>query len=271
MSRRSGRLRWLAAGLLTLLALGVAGMTVVAALRPARLVATDPPAGTRLTTAPEAVTLTFNGPLDGEQTHVWLTGPGTAFAPTGAPRLAGSRVELPVTVSGDGSYRIGYHVQFATGQTVAGAIPFTVAAGLTAPPLVGTTVSPPVTAPPAGSAGGGHHAGAGGPADLALLLLPVATGAVLLVLLARRQRDRPTGPSGRRPRAWALREPEDADGLPADQDPARPAGRPDRQEEQRCLYRPMPPPSRPNSGGPGTPSATAGRASGRPSSAAEPH
>ncbi|WP_433528539.1 copper resistance CopC family protein [Micromonospora sp. CA-263727] len=229
-TRRPDRGRWLAAGLLTLLALGVAGLTVATELRPARLVATDPPADTRLTTAPDAVTLTFNGPLDGEQTHVWLIGPGGAFAATGTPRVRGSSVALPVTVVGDGSYRIGYHAQLAAGQTVTGAVPFTVAAGLTAPPEAGRAVPPAVTAPPAGSAGGGHHGSADGPANLALLLLPVATGAVLLVLLARRRRARPGGPPeppadggpGRRRRAWVLREPEEADSRPAGQEPARP-------------------------------------------------
>ena len=132
--RRGPGLRWLAAGLLTLLALGLAGLTLAAQLRPARLVSTDPPAGTRLTTAPAAVTLTFNGPLDGERTHVWLVGPGGAFAATGAPRYRGNGVEVPVTVAGDGRYRVGYHAQLATGQTATGVVPFTVAAGLVAPP-----------------------------------------------------------------------------------------------------------------------------------------
>ncbi|MFG1723016.1 copper resistance CopC family protein [Micromonospora chalcea] len=232
--RRGPGLRWLAAGLLTLLALGLAGLTLAAQLRPARLVSTDPPAGTRLTTAPAAVTLTFNGPLDGERTHVWLVGPGGAFAATGAPRYRGNGVELPVTVAGDGRYRVGYHAQLATGQTATGVVPFTVAAGLVAPPRAAPAVSPPVTAPPDGSAGGGHHGGTGGAAGLALLLAPVVTGAVLLVLMARGRRDRPAGddppgsaadpgPGGRR-RAWVLREPADADDRPADREPARPGG-----------------------------------------------
>ncbi|MBQ1044337.1 MULTISPECIES: copper resistance CopC family protein [unclassified Micromonospora] len=232
--RRGPGLRWLAAGLLTLLALGLAGLTVAAQLRPARLVSTDPPAGARLTTAPAAVTLTFNGPLDGEQTHVWLVGPGGAFAATGAPRYRGDGVELPVTIVGDGHYRVGYHAQLATGQTATGVVPFTVAAGLVAPSRAAPAVSPPVTAPPDGSAGGGHHGGTGGAAGLALLLAPVVTGAVLLVLMARGRRDRAgddgppgsaadSGPGGRR-RAWVLREPEDAGDRPADREPARPGG-----------------------------------------------
>ncbi|PPA58049.1 copper resistance CopC family protein [Micromonospora chalcea] len=230
--RRGPGLRWLAAGLLTLLALGLAGLTLAAQLRPARLVTTDPPAGARLTTAPAAVTLTFNGPLDAERTHVWLIGPGGAFGATGAPRYRDNGVEVPVTVVGDGRYRVGYHAQLATGQTATGVVPFTVAAGLGAPPRAAPAASPPATAPPDGSAGGGHHGGTGGAAGLALLLAPVVTGAVLLVLMARGRRDRPAGgtpssagpgPGGRR-RAWVLREPEDAGGRPADREPARPGG-----------------------------------------------
>ncbi|MFC0099214.1 copper resistance protein CopC [Micromonospora marina] len=218
--------RWLAAGLLTLLALGIAGLILAAQVRPARLVTTDPPAGARLTTAPTAATLTFTGPLDGGQTHVWLVGPGAAFAATGAPRFSGTDVELPVTVVGDGRYRLGYHARLATGQTATGVVPFTVAAGLVAPSQAARTVSPPVTAPPEGSAGGGHHGGTGGAAGLVLLLLPVATGAILLLLMARGRRDRPAGSPdgagpGRRRRAWVLREPQDADERSADHEPAR--------------------------------------------------
>ncbi|MFF0723122.1 copper resistance CopC family protein [Micromonospora sp. NPDC003816] len=231
--RRGPGLRWLAAGLLTLLALGLAGLALAAQLRPARLVTTDPPAGARLTTAPAAVTLTFNGPLDAERTHVWLIGPGGAFGATGAPRYRDNSVEVPVTVLGDGRYRVGYHAQLATGQTATGGVPFTVAAGLGAPPQATAAASPPATAPPDGSAGAGHHGGTGGTTGLALLLVPVVTGAVLLVLMARGRRDRlaggPHGSSagpgtGRRQRAWMLREPEDPGDRPADREPARPGG-----------------------------------------------
>lgn len=137
------------------------------------LTGSDPEAGSTQSTAPAAVTLTFDAAVQNYQPVLVVTGPdGTVFS-TGAAVVSGSTVRVDLVGAGPaGAYRIVYRIVSADGHPVSGELTYTLAAA-----AAGTAVGSP-------AAGGG----AATPADdsasgsSAWLWIGVGVAAVLLVV-----------------------------------------------------------------------------------------
>ncbi|WP_019629732.1 copper resistance CopC family protein [Actinomadura atramentaria] len=111
---------------------GLAAFVLLAGQRPAlahnRLVATDPPAGARLATAPGRVMFTFAEPVQesDEYDAITVTGPGmTRWEVTGV-KVYGDTISATVGALGPaGTYTLGYRIVSADGHPTTGAITVT--------------------------------------------------------------------------------------------------------------------------------------------------
>lgn len=105
------------------------------------LVSSDPAKDASLASAPAAVTLVFNEPLDRGFTELAVLGPdGTSHWEGGPPVVTGEKLSAPLRALGSaGVYTVKYRVVSADGHPVSGAVPFTLTtAGL------GTAAAPKV-------------------------------------------------------------------------------------------------------------------------------
>ncbi|MGH3933102.1 MAG: copper resistance CopC family protein [Pseudonocardiaceae bacterium] len=107
------------------------------------LIASDPPDGASLATAPARVSLTFDLPVQPGFTTVTVTGPDGNQWQAGAPNEDGAVVSVPVQPLGPtGEYLIGYQVLGADSHPVRGAVRFILTApgtGSPAPPESGAS------------------------------------------------------------------------------------------------------------------------------------
>jgi methionine-rich copper-binding protein CopC len=157
-----------------LLVASVMILALVVETRPAHLVSARPADGARLASPPSQVELTFSARPDPARSHVNVGSADGKPVPAGAFGVTGERASLPVTVVGDGEYRVAYHMVFDGGRTVSGMLRFAVGAG-------------PVRAD-AVPAAGGHGHGSVGPGTQLITCVVLAALAVVALLLLRRRR-----------------------------------------------------------------------------------
>ena len=142
----------------------LSGLAVAATATPAsahaELISSDPAQGATIATPPQQVVLTFNEPVTLGATPVAVTGPSGAAWTVGAPVADGAVVTAPVQASGPaGSYSVVYEMVSKDGDTVRGAVTFTLTAAAAPPPTTTTTTTTTATttattteAPPATTA-----------------------------------------------------------------------------------------------------------------------
>jgi hypothetical protein len=143
--------------------------------------------GPRLALTPPVAVLTFAGPVDPADTHVWLSRGDRATA--AAAVADGSTVRARLARPADGDYRMGYHVRLADGRALAGEYDFRIVGG-----------APDGAPRPRARPAAGHHGGDGPGAWL--LAVPVLAG---LAVLAAATRNRRAGRDRPRP-VWTLRQ-----------------------------------------------------------------
>lgn len=91
------------------------------------LVSSDPAKDSSIATAPAAVTLVFNEPLDRGFTELTVLGPdGSSHWEGGTPVVTGEKLSAPLRALGAaGVYTVKYRVVSADGHPVSGSVPFT--------------------------------------------------------------------------------------------------------------------------------------------------
>ncbi|UMP05890.1 copper resistance CopC family protein [Amycolatopsis sp. EV170708-02-1] len=134
------------------------------------LVSSDPAKDSSLASAPAAVTLVFNEPLDSGFTELTVLGPdGTSHWEGGKPVITGEKLSAPLRALGAaGVYTVRYRVVSADGHPVSGSVPFTLT---TAGP--GTAAAPKVRT---------DTAAALPPSDDSLPVWPWIAGSALVAL-----------------------------------------------------------------------------------------
>ncbi|MFJ8910859.1 copper resistance protein CopC [Amycolatopsis sp. NPDC102389] len=134
------------------------------------LVSSDPAKDSSFASAPAAVTLVFNEPLDRGFTELAVLGPdGTSHWEGGEPVVTGEKLSAPLRALGAaGVYTVKYRVVSADGHPVSGSVPFTL-----------TTAGPGTAAAPKPRT---DTAAALPAADDSVPLWPWIAGAVLVAL-----------------------------------------------------------------------------------------
>lgn len=102
--------------------LGVVGTwSAPAASAHSRLVSSDPENGASLSAGPQAVTLTFNEPIQSAYAVVNVVGPDNHFWQSGEPVVDGKDVRVAVGELGPtGEYTVNYRVTSADGHVISG-------------------------------------------------------------------------------------------------------------------------------------------------------
>jgi methionine-rich copper-binding protein CopC len=174
------RARAWAAVATAVLALAVLGGLLPRVTGPRTPTATVSPADdSRLRSAPAAVSLTVDGPVDPAGTHLSVTGPDGRPAATLAPSVDGDVVTQRMSIRTPGGYRVAYHVTLRDGRSTFGESTFD----------VGQVGGTDAAAPDPAAAGDHRHDRMTG-LDLALLTLDALLVAVVLVVLIRGPRRR---------------------------------------------------------------------------------
>ncbi|GAA1037964.1 hypothetical protein GCM10009557_52740 [Virgisporangium ochraceum] len=151
--------RWVTAAALGLLAIMVLPATPAAAH--AKLTASNPQAGSLVSAALPAITLTFSGPVKPELTTIVVAGPDGVNRSTGAPTLADVTITQPVNALPQGQVKVTWRTVSADGHPINGTFDFTNGAAASAPdasstPAAATPAAPtatPTAAAPAEPAG----------------------------------------------------------------------------------------------------------------------
>jgi copper resistance protein C len=167
------------------------------------LVGSDPADGASLSTAPTAVTLTFDGPVQpGFAEVVVLDAAGTHYYAQGAPQVDGRTVRQQLAPLSNGVFQVSYRVVAADGHPVTGTLSFTVVpvsvspltpteAPAAVPPA--TDIPAPTAVPPATEETTAAEAGLSAPWALlstgVVLLLVLSTGLIALHLRRARRAD----------------------------------------------------------------------------------
>ena len=200
--------------------LALAGATVLGLAAPAQahnfLVSSTPAAGEVVTTLPESISITTNGPLldltgDGAGFALQVTDAAGAFYGDGCLTVSGSTLSTPAALGAAGTYRVVWQVVSEDGHTVSDQFTFEwapaadaePATGQAAPPVCGvvpeetTTPTADATATPGATAEPvtrPEHENASLTDVLWIggaILAALAAAAIALVVVARR--NRPTG------------------------------------------------------------------------------
>ena len=198
----------------------LAGATVLGLAAPAQahnfLVSSTPAAGEVVTTLPESISITTNGPLldltgDGAGFALQVTDAAGAFYGDGCLTVSGSTLSTPAALGAAGTYRVVWQVVSEDGHTVSDQFTFEwapaadaePATGQAAPPVCGvvpeetTTPTADATATPGATAEPvtrPEHENASLTDVLWIggaILAALAAAAIALVVVARR--NRPTG------------------------------------------------------------------------------
>jgi methionine-rich copper-binding protein CopC len=165
----------------TLLLIGTAlAVTAPQALAHTQLTVSDPPDGASLGTAPQQIKLTFAEAVTLPADPIQVTGPGGALWMVGKPTISGAVITAPVQPAGPpGQYTITYKVTADDGDTVNGAVHFTLTA-----PATQASASPGSVAPAAQVSGSDSN----GVPVWVWILIGVVVLAVLVALLVLRWR-----------------------------------------------------------------------------------
>lgn len=175
------------------------------------LVESTPAAGSVQSTELDQVSLTFNDRVldlagDGSSALLQVTDQAKRHYETGCPAILDRTVSAPVALGAAGTYTVEWQIVSADGHTVSNAISFTYQppAGATAAPGsttrpacgAGSASAPSGAGAPTSAAEGGT--GAGGSADLGLVIgiaggivVLALAGVVVVVLTSRRRPGRP--------------------------------------------------------------------------------
>ena len=165
------------------------------------LVGSDPADGASLSTAPTAVTLTFDGPVQpGFAEVVVVDAAGTHYYAQGAPQVDGRTVRQQLAPLSNGVFQVSYRVVAADGHPVTGTLSFTVVPVSVSPPTEAPAAVPPATdvpaptaVPPATEETMAAEAGLSAPWALlstgVVLLLALSTGLIGLRLRGARRAD----------------------------------------------------------------------------------
>ncbi|MGW4461213.1 copper resistance CopC family protein [Micromonospora sp. NPDC004704] len=171
--------RWrsrLGAALAVFAALAI-GVPAVVGGPETELTGVSPTDGTTVPGPPAEVALVFTGPVDPREFHLTVADRNGRVVSSGAARLDGQRIVVPLALVPAGAYRVAYHVALPDGQELDGITDFSVTAGS----------AERWTAPPPDPALAGAHAH-GGADPLSVVLTCVALlliGALLYLLLSR--------------------------------------------------------------------------------------
>ena len=183
---------WVVAGLAGAVALlAVAGTTT-----PARLVAVAPADGSTLARPPQTLTLTFTGAFDPTEVHVGVRTEAGAPVRTGAPRVDGQLLTVPITTGPPGTYLIGYHLRRADGRELTGVSRFALGpdpvsrAPARVDPVELAGADPGADSGGSTGRGGGHSHGGGDAWSLPLLGLDAALIILAVGVLLRGPRRR---------------------------------------------------------------------------------
>ncbi|WP_249999354.1 copper resistance CopC family protein [Actinoplanes sp. M2I2] len=149
-SRRNrwlGGPRWIQRLLVAAAAFLVVALPGVPAWAHAQLASAVPAPDAALSTAPAAVTLTFNEQLNPEFTTIVVSDAGRQRVPASAPAVSGAAGTVRIEGAlGEGAYTVAYRVVSTDGHTIQGSYGFT----------VGDAARPPVAA---GESSGGLPVG----------------------------------------------------------------------------------------------------------------
>jgi copper resistance protein C len=129
---------------LVVVAVAMAFAAAVPAAAHTSLVGSDPADGANLSTAPTAVTLTFNSTVRTEFAQVAVLDANGTHHEQGAPQVDGATVNQALGPLRDGQFQISYRVVAADGHPVTGTLSFSVAQPASPP---ATTVPTPVASP----------------------------------------------------------------------------------------------------------------------------
>jgi methionine-rich copper-binding protein CopC len=173
---------------------GIAGVmalvAVVTAALPAfahtSLVGSDPADGASLRSAPTAVTLTFDGPIQPDFAEVVvLDAAGMRYA-QGEPQINDATVSQQLAPLSTGVFQVSYRVVAADGHPVTGTLSFSVDSVSASPqtPSEAATAMPPTTAVPSPTAVPGAPETASSEAGVSVPWALVSTGMVLLLALS---------------------------------------------------------------------------------------
>jgi methionine-rich copper-binding protein CopC len=176
LARRAGLIAAAAA-----LFVGAAALVVLLLGRPpgAALSTASPAAGSRMTVAPDAVSLTFTEPLARAHLAVSGTGGGQAV-------MADRTVSMPVSLPAAGRYLVAYHVVTVDGSELVGSVPFTVGSGRGA---AADAALPELPVPELPEAPDGHHHSELGVLTVVVVAVNMAAAlAVAFLMVLRRRR-----------------------------------------------------------------------------------
>lgn len=189
MRRAGGRHRHRAAPPARLLgaavALALAAIIGVGSALPASahdvLTGSNPADGSTVSTAPAAITLTFDQPVQNYQPVLTVTGPNGNRFSSGAPTVAGDVVSIAMTGDGPaGNYSAAWRVVSADGHPVSGQINYTLTAAAAG---TATGSAPPAGEAAHGSPGSGGSTGLGGWLWIGIgVAVVLVIGAVVLIL-----------------------------------------------------------------------------------------
>jgi methionine-rich copper-binding protein CopC len=189
--------------------LAIAGVALVAVATPALahagLKSSNPAEGASLATAPTEIQLTFSEIVSPSPDAVKVTGPDGTQWTVGKSTTVNATLTAPVQPAGPaGNYTITYTVKSADGDTVSGAVHFTLATAVapssTAPPSSTTTAAAssaaaPATSSPTPAPQADNVGDSGGvPAWIWMLIAVVVITAIVSGLVARFRRS--SGPGG---------------------------------------------------------------------------
>lgn len=165
--------RWLSAAAAVVLAVLAGIGFALPASAHNTLTGSDPADGSTVSTAPDAVTLTFDQPVQNYQPVLTVTGPNGNRFSIGPAVVASTRVSVTLSGAGPaGEYIAAYRVVSADGHPVSGEIRYTLAAG-----AAGTATGSPApegTTPAAGAATGPSGVGV-------WLWIGIAVAAILVI------------------------------------------------------------------------------------------
>jgi methionine-rich copper-binding protein CopC len=138
--------RWVSAAVLGLLAIMVLPATPAAAH--AKLTASNPQAGSMVSTTLPAITLTFSGPVKAELTTIVVAGQDGANLSAGSPTLADVTLTQPVNALPQGQITVTWRTVSADGHPINGTFDFTNAAPAATPSASSTpAAAAPATTP----------------------------------------------------------------------------------------------------------------------------
>ncbi|HTF10875.1 MAG TPA: copper resistance CopC family protein [Asanoa sp.] len=185
-------MRRLGGALVLAVAVAVVALAVVAASSPVRLAETFPTDGDALKAPPAEVWIAFSDVVRPQTFHLAVVPDGGGPPVSGTAHLDGSFLAVPVSISGPGGYRVGYHVLLPDGRQLSGVTRFSVTG---AGDPVAALRDPATAARDLSDPGICHEHAGRDPLTLGLLVVDLVLIVGLLAVMIRRSRPRPPPPS----------------------------------------------------------------------------